>query len=50
MVVCPHCNATLDKDEIVIERTKRGLKKQWHWVYSCPKCQKILGLSQESMM
>jgi len=49
MVVCPHCKATLDKDEIIIEKTKRGLRKEWHWVYSCPRCQTILGLSQESI-
>ena len=49
MVVCPYCNATLDINKIVIDKIKRGLTKEDHWIYSCPKCQKILGLSQESI-
>lgn len=46
MVKCPHCEEEYDKNEIVIEKISRGLAKSSHWLYSCPRCGKCLGLSQ----
>lgn len=49
MVICPNCETEFDKQDIIIEKVKKGLIHEDHWIYSCPKCKKILGLSQQSV-
>jgi len=49
MVICPYCETKFDKKEIIIEKIKKGALHADHWIYSCPKCKKVLGLSQESI-
>jgi len=41
MVICPHCEKEYDEDKIIIEKMQEGLK-EFHYVYSCPRCGKVL--------
>ena len=42
MVICPYCNKEYDKDEIIVEKIRKGLMTNDYRVFSCPKCKKIL--------
>jgi len=42
MVICPYCEAILDKDEIIVEKIRLGLKGIDYYIFSCPKCKKLL--------
>jgi ribosomal protein L37AE/L43A len=41
VVFCPFCEDEYEDNQLVIEKVQMGLK-EFHYVYSCPKCEKEL--------
>jgi len=41
-VKCPHCEYEFDPEAILINRITESHPKGFHFLYSCPKCLKLL--------
>jgi len=48
MALCPYCKKEVKGEELVKEKIKAGILKIDKAVYSCPHCQKILGITTDS--
>ncbi len=41
-IACPYCDHTFNPESIIINRITEGHPKGFHFIYSCPKCKKLL--------
>ena len=48
MAICPYCKKKVKGEEIVSEKIKGGLLRIDKSVYSCPHCNKILSIANDS--
>ena len=48
MAECPYCDKEIKVEEITKEKVKSGLLKIDKAIYSCPHCDKILGITTDS--
>lgn len=48
MVKCPYCEEEIDPNTLVKDVIKAGIIKMDKLIYSCPKCDKVLGIVPDS--